>query len=220
MSSTVIALGDSITRDAPWDALGVPARPWAAWIADALGARLVNLAVDGARAADVLHGQLPHAGGDHALALLYVGVNDARALDFDADAFASQIEAILAPLAACAPRVLALTLPADLGRPRANLKSALASAAIERGATAHGVLVADLRPLAGPRLVLPDAVHPTALGQLAIADAAAQVLGIYPPPSRRVALDRSARARGSFALAWSRDLAHDLARRARERSRR
>jgi lysophospholipase L1-like esterase len=202
---SVLALGDSITRKGPWGALGLPDRSWAWFLAEALGEPLTNLAVDGARAADVRREQLPRAGAGHALALVYVGVNDARALDWDPDAFAADFDAILAGAGERAARVLTLTIPVDLGRPRAGAKVPAANAIVAATAARHGAVCADLAQLHGRRYVLPDAVHLTPRGQLEVADVAARALGA-PLPSARFPRDRSRRARAHFAYKYARDM--------------
>ena len=75
----------------------------------------------------------------------------------------------------------------------------------------------DLSDLAGWTLVLPDAVHPTALGQLEIADRAAAALGAGVLPSALAGERGAASAR--YAPAHARALARDLRRRALERVR-
>jgi hypothetical protein len=69
-------------------------------------------------------------------------------------------------------RVLACTLPLDLGRPRAGAAVEASSAVIERA----GTLVVDLRDFGARNRVMVDAVHPTAFGQIAIAERALDVL--------------------------------------------
>jgi GDSL-like Lipase/Acylhydrolase family len=202
---SVLALGDSITRKGPWGALGLPDRSWAWFLAQALGEPLTNLARDGAHAPDVLHEQLPYAGIGHALALVYVGVNDVRAPTWDAGSYAADLDAILAGVAERAPRVLTLTIPADLGRPRAGAKVLDANAIVECTAARHGAVCADLSGLRGRKLLLPDAVHLTPRGQLAVADIAARALDA-PLPSEHFPRDRSLSARAHFAWKYGRDL--------------
>ena len=67
--------------------------------------------------------------------------------------------------------------------------------------------------------MLPDAVHPTALGQLEIADRAARVLGAPRLPSSLVDVDRTRRGTLRFARGWAGDLRRDLVRRRVERLR-
>ena len=88
----VVALGDSITNGGGELQNGVALQSWALWTARGLGLPYTGVAVDGARAADVVARQLPaveaQAGGEWDLGCLYVGVNDVRALDYDPDGFA------------------------------------------------------------------------------------------------------------------------------------
>ena len=82
-------------------------------------------------------------------------------------------------------------------------------------------MVVDLADLRGRALVLPDAVHPTALGQVVIAERAAWSLRAPGStcPARRwrsPTPDRSARARARWRLRSARLLGQDLRRRAVE----
>jgi len=128
------------------------------------------------------------------------------------------IVAALKHLRARATRVLTLTIPLDLGRPRAGTAVPRANALIRRLAGEHDAVCAELADLRGWRLLLPDAVHPTALGQLEIADRAARALAAAGTPVPRLpsALadpDSSRRAGARFAVRWGSLLARDLARR-------
>ncbi len=109
------------------------------------------------------------------LGCLYIGVNDVRSPDFDRDAFAADHDAALAVLRERCERVLAVTIPLDLGRPRAGFTRE-GNAAIEAAAARHGALVLDLRGFGARNLVMTDHVHPTAFGQVAIAERALDVL--------------------------------------------
>ncbi|HSD76003.1 MAG TPA: GDSL-type esterase/lipase family protein, partial [Solirubrobacteraceae bacterium] len=211
----LVALGDSITNGHGEPMLGVHPQSWAQWLAQALDIPFHGLASDGARAADVLREQVPRLRGPYAIGCVFAGVNDARAVDWDADAFARDLRAVVAAVAAVAARVVLCTVPSDLGRPPAAPKPRHASAIVRDvaagvgagggrgvagasgtgpgadaadvggggggpgaretvpgGVAGGGVVVVDLDDLAGPRLVLPDAVHPTALGQVVIAERA------------------------------------------------
>jgi lysophospholipase L1-like esterase len=212
----LVALGDSITVGEGSMALGITPLSWAQWLAKALDLPFTSYAVNGACTADVLALQLPRVRAQHDLAALYAGVNDVRAADFDAAAYERDLDAIAAGLAARADRLLMLTLPEDLGRPTAAPKPSLANAAVRRVAARHGAAVADLADFGGWTLVLPDVVHPTAIGQLEIADRAARALGAPLLPSALVADRRGHAAR--YAPAHARALARDLVRRARERA--
>jgi lysophospholipase L1-like esterase len=209
----LVALGDSITNGHGEPALGVPMQSWAQWLAEALELPFTKLALDGARAADVLRDLVPRLSGPYDLGCVYVGVNDARSLEWDAVAFEADLAAIVAALGACSHRLVLCTVPADLGRPRAGAKAVAAGAIVRAIAGRHGAAVSNLDDLAGARWLLPDAVHPTALGQLEIADRAAGALGAAPRPSALIEVHRSRRALARFAARWSVMLAGDVRRR-------
>src|SRR5689334_13536514 len=99
----VVALGDSITNGGGELQYGVALQSWALWTARGLGLPFTGVAVDGARAKDVVARQLPavekQAPEHWDVGLLYVGVNDVRALDFDAGEFAHDHETALRFLA-------------------------------------------------------------------------------------------------------------------------
>jgi len=215
----LVALGDSITNGHGEPALGVTMQSWAQWLAEALDLPFTKLARDGARAADVLRDFVPRLEGPYDIGCVYVGVNDARALNWDADGFERDVEAIVAAVAACSERLLVCTIPTDLGRPRAAPKPQAATAILRAAAARHGAAIADLDDLAGPPWVLPDGVHPTAVGQLEMADRAARALGAPRVPSSRAEVYDSRRARTRFNARWGALLTKDLGRRAIERVR-
>jgi lysophospholipase L1-like esterase len=205
----LVALGDSITRGrGGTPALGVHFQSWAQWLAEALELPLTNLAGDGAEAADVLRGQVPRLRGPYDLAVLFVGVNDARGLDWDAARFEREVRAIVAALGAAADRVAVLTLPEDLGRPTAAPKPAQANAILR---ALDGVELVELADLRGRRHLLPDTVHPTSVGMVEIARRAAAALGAplpetdVPPSGLR------------YEAWWWRLWLRDVMRRVRER---
>lgn len=218
-----MALGDSITRGrggAP--ALGVHPQSWAQWLAEALALPFTNLAADAARAADVVDGQLPRLVGPYDLATLHVGANDARGLDFHAEGFEADAATILAALVGAAVRTLVVTVPVDLGRPRAGADVLAANAALHRQAAAHGAVVCGLDDLRGARVLLPDAVHPTSVGMVEIAERAADALaaaGVAVPvrPADLAEERTDARARARYAAWWGRQALRDARRRAVER---
>jgi lysophospholipase L1-like esterase len=178
----VLAFGDSITNAGGELQWGVALQSWALWTARGLGVPYTGCAVDGALAADVTGEQIPRflattAAPDarYDVGCLYVGVNDVRGPGWDAAAFERHLRATVAFLRERCDRVLACTLPRRLGpRPpsRARARVDEANAAIER----TGALVVDLREFGGRNLVMVDAVHPTAFGQIAIAERALDVL--------------------------------------------
>jgi hypothetical protein len=215
----LVALGDSITNGHGEPALGVPMQSWAQWLAEALELPFTKLARDGARADDALAAQVRRLAGPYDVGCLFVGVNDTRSLDWDAVAFERDVRAIVAALAACSERLLLCTVPIDLGRPRAAPKPAAANAIVRAVGAEHGAALVVLDDLAGRPWLLPDAVHPTALGQLEIADRAARALGAPRLPSSLVEIHRSRRARARFGARWGVLLAGDLRRRAVEQLR-
>jgi lysophospholipase L1-like esterase len=179
----VLAFGDSITNGGGELQWGVALQSWALWVARALGLPYTPYAVDGARAHDVVHSQIPafetvnaRPEASYELGCLYIGVNDARARDFDLDAFARDFAVALEFLTARCERTLTVTVPLDLGRPRAAAKARQANLVIEDTAATLGVLVLDLSGLRSRRLVMADHVHLTALGQVAVAERALDVL--------------------------------------------
>lgn len=218
----LLAIGDSITRGDGAAALGVHCQSWALWLAQALELPCLNLARDGATAADVIGEQLPRVRHGHAIATVYAGVNDVRSPDFDADAYATALDTIVERVAAHAQRVVLCTIPLDLGRPRAGaVKVGGANATIRAVAGRYDAVIADLSDLAGRLLVLPDAVHPTALGQLEIADRAASALGVAVRPSSLVQVRDTAPARVRHLMTdHAPALARDLGRRGLEELRR
>jgi lysophospholipase L1-like esterase len=179
----VLAFGDSITNGGGELQWGVALQSWALWTARGLGLPYTGYAADGATAAGVVGAQVPgflarfaHPDARFDVGCLYIGVNDVRARDWEPAAYDRDVRAALAFLRERCDRVLACTVPLDLGRPRAGAKVREANAAIERAAAEHGALVLDLRGFRARNLVMADAVHPTAFGQIAIAERALDVL--------------------------------------------
>ncbi len=179
----MLAFGDSITNGGGELQWGVALQSWALWVARGLGLPFTTYAVDGAEVGDVLAAQIPAYGqrnayGDAAyeLGCLYIGVNDVRALDWDAARFEERFELAMAFLGQRCDRVLTATAPLDLGVPRVGAKMVELNAAVERVAGRLGALVVDLREFRARNFVMADRVHPTALGQIAIAERALDVL--------------------------------------------
>jgi lysophospholipase L1-like esterase len=173
----VLAFGDSITNGGGELQWGVALQSWALWTARALGLAFTSFAVDGARVADVAGAQLAaarersaHPEARYDLGALHIGVNDVRGFDWDAEAFTADLRVVVDYLAERCDRVVVLTIPLDLGRPRAGAKVEEANAAIEAEARRVGATVVDLRGLRGRRVLMADHVHPTAFGQIAIAE--------------------------------------------------
>jgi lysophospholipase L1-like esterase len=216
----LVALGDSITNGHGEPALGVHPQSWAQWLAEVLELPFTKLAADGVQAADILEAQVPRLSGPYDVGCVFAGVNDVRAPGFDAAAYERTMRAIVHAVAAASERVVLLTIPEDLGRPRAAPKPRQANAIIRAIATDTGnATVVALDDLAGAPFLLPDAVHPTARGQLEIADRAARALDAARLPSHTVEIHDSRRAKSRFAARHGVLLAGDLRRRAVERLR-
>ena len=198
----VLAYGDSITNGGGELQWGVALQSWALWVARGLGLPYTPHASDGATMRDVLIEQVPATapGARYDLGCLYIGVNDVRGLDWDREAFERDHRAVLAFLAERCERVLTATVPLDLGRPRPRSAVAEANAAIEASATAAGALVLELRDFGARNLMMADHVHPTAFGQIAIAERALDILsghGLEPRlrPASLIRYETSARGR-------------------------
>jgi lysophospholipase L1-like esterase len=173
----VLAFGDSITNGGGELQWGVALQSWALWVARGLGLPFTTYAVDGARARDVVAEQIPAyvartalADARYHLGCLYIGVNDVRAPDWDPEAFAADHAATVAFLRERCDRVLAVALPERLGRPRADVRAANAAV------LGSGALVLDLHGFGARNLVMTDHVHPTAFGQVWMAERALDVL--------------------------------------------
>jgi lysophospholipase L1-like esterase len=215
----VLGLGDSIMCGPEEGAFGVPPRAWAQWLAEAHDLPFHRLARAGAVTpwiADVL---LPRARDDYSLACIHVGTNDVRAPDWDGALFERALVRIVEHLTARAARVCVATIPRDLGRPRAGAKVADLNAIARRVAGERGASVVGLDDMRGWRHLFPDAVHPTALGQLEIARRASRALDATPEPGTLTVVQTGKRADARYVL--SRQLGHlarDWRRRAVERN--
>jgi hypothetical protein len=161
----------------------------------------------------VVDEQVPRLRERYDVGALFVGVNDVRGVDWDPAAFERDQHAAVVALRDRCERVLTLTVPLDLGRPRAGAKVRDCNTII-RASGATVVALDDLRPYAH---LLPDAVHPHAVGQLEIADRAARALGVDVLPSSLRERETAARARFRWGRAYARMWVEDVLRRRRER---
>lgn len=212
----VLAFGDSITNGGGELQWGVALQSWAMWVARSLGLALTNYAVDGAGAGDVVAAQMPafehrsaHPEARYELGCLYIGVNDVRSPQWNPRSYEKAFRGAVSFLRRRCDRVLVVTAPLDLGRPRACTKVNELDEVIERVARELGALVLDLRGFRGRNLMMPDHVHPTAFGQIAIAEHALDVLernGLLPSvrPSSLIAYEtsRSGKLRGDWTYAY------------------
>ena len=216
----LVALGDSITNGHGEPALGVPMQSWAQWLAEALELPFTKLARDGALRARRARRAGPAPGGP-LRRRLPLRRRQRRALDSTGTPPPTSEACARSPprWRRAASGCCCARCPADLGRPRAAPKPRAASAIVRAVAREHGAALADLDDLAGAPWLLPDAVHPTARGQLEIADRAARALGAPRCRRRSSRSTGSRRARARFAARWGVLLARDLRRRAVERVR-
>jgi len=212
----VLAFGDSITNGGGELQWGVALQSWALWTARGLGVPYSPYAADGALAGDVVSAQIPlfervaDRAARYLLGCLYVGTNDLRRPGFDPDALALEHSEALAFLAERCDHLLTVTLPLDLGRPRNPTLVRAANRAINASAAQHGAHVLELERFGGRQLVMADHVHPTALGQVRIAELALDLLqaqaGLTPRvrPSALISYrtTRRARLRGDLTYAY------------------
>jgi lysophospholipase L1-like esterase len=212
----VLAFGDSITNGGGELQWGVALQSWALWVARALGLPFTSYAVDGARVADVVARQIPaferlcaDPSARYQLGCLYIGVNDVRSPDWHAGAFASGFGRALGYVRPRCERTVVLTAPLDLGRPRAGTNVVEMNACVVAAARESGALRVDLADFAGRNHVMADHVHPTAFGQIAIAERVLTVLaadGLTPRvrPSGLIAYEttRWRRLRGDATYAY------------------
>jgi hypothetical protein len=202
----VLGLGDSISCGPEEGAFGVAPRTWAQWLAEALDEPFHRLAEPGATTPWIAEHLLPRVRPETALACVHVGTNDVRSADWDPDVFAAALRDILTVCTQRARRTCVATIPLDLGRPPAGPKVAELNAIVRGAAATRGATVVGLDDLRGWRLLFPDAVHPTALGQLEIAERAARALGLGISPRALAGPDRGVRADARYAL--GRQVAH------------
>jgi lysophospholipase L1-like esterase len=187
----VLAFGDSITNGGGELQWGVALQSWVQWLSRGLGLPFTNYAVDGARAADVVERQIPLHQRVNAveqpryqLGCLYIGTNDLRSPDWDPAHFERDFTTALAYLHGLCERVLTVSLPLDLGRPHAGAPVTQANRVIQAQAAASGAVLLDLHDFRGREVMMFDRVHPTAMGQIAIAERALQVLAADGLPTR------------------------------------
>jgi lysophospholipase L1-like esterase len=211
----VLAFGDSITNGGGELQWGVALQSWALWVARGLGLPYSGYAADGARVRDVVAEQIPafarraDASARYDLGCLYIGVNDVRAIDWDPQAFERDYRAALQAVGEPCDRVLTATAPLDLGRPRAGAKVRDLNAVIWAAASEHGALIVDLSDFGGRNLVMTDHVHPTAFGQIAIAERALRTLAgaglptkVHPSSLISYETTRWQRLRGDVTYAY------------------
>jgi lysophospholipase L1-like esterase len=180
--TTFAALGDSITLGVGDPAPGGGWRGWAALLAESLpGGRLVNLAANGARVADVERTQLPRALELRPeVASVVVGVNDTLRAGFDVVRIQAALAHVAGSLTAAGAVVLTmrlpdpgmmLGLPPALARPLARRLRVVNEAmdqVAEQFGTVHFDVAADLATC-DQRMWSADRLHPNERGHRYIA---------------------------------------------------
>jgi lysophospholipase L1-like esterase len=148
-----------------------------------MGVPYTPYAVDGALITDVTGQQIPlfqQVNADPAarydLGCLYIGTNDIRLPEWDPTVFRAEFDLALAFLAHRCERLLCPTIPQRMGRPPNPERIAEVNAIILSGAAQHHALVLDLFDFGARNTLMSDHVHPTAHGQVAIAERALAVL--------------------------------------------
>jgi lysophospholipase L1-like esterase len=179
----VLAFGDSITNG--WGELqwGLASQSWALWVARGVGLPYSGYAFDGARVRDVVESQIPafekvsaRPDARYELGCLYIGGNDVLSEDFSLPAFERDFLIALSYLADRCERVLTALIPHDLARSLVEERVAEANGVVERVARGCRALIVDLRAFGARNTMMVDGVHPTAFGQVAIAERALEVL--------------------------------------------
>jgi len=215
MSIVFAALGDSTTvgvgdpmPDGTW-------RGWAAQLASSLQLTLHNLAVSGARTAEVVDTQLPAALALRPrLASVVVGVNDTLRDRFDATAISRAASTAVAALTDSGAVVLTARLPdpgrmfglpAALARPLARRMAAV-NAITDAVAVRYGTVHVDVanHPLTYDRRMWSvDRLHPGERGHRLLARSFADALAAvgFPVPARP-ALEPDNRQPSRRAQAW------------------
>ena len=180
----VLAFGDSITNGGGELQWGVALQSWALWTARGLGLPYTGCAVDGATAAHVVRRAdpaLPRARprcrtpATTSAASTSGSTTCAGRAGIRPPTSATSRAALGVPARALRPgaRVHDPARPRPAARGRARCDEANAAIEPRRGA---GALVLDLRDFGARNRVMVDAVHPTAFGQIAIAERALDVL--------------------------------------------
>lgn len=194
--TVVVALGDSLSCGEGVGLRIEPARTWVGLLAAALpGARLVRLAVAGARVGDVRAQQLPLLPEAADLATVLAGLNDVGRAGFDPAAVAADLRAVVAAARERGADVLLGRLHDPVavrpvpGRLAAAVRArvAVVNRTVDDLARQRGVHVLDLGAV--PALARPggwaaDRIHPAEAGHRGMAAAAAGVLratGRYAP---------------------------------------
>lgn len=182
----ILSIGDGIATGRGRPMRGVHCQGWPQWLSDAMGGCILSLARGGASSTTVVDEQLPKIQGDFLIGTITMGTNDV--LGGDDGRFAANLRRTVDALLLHCETVALVTLTSGVGGAarREHATSVNASILAEAG---DSVFVIDIGDLGGPTMLHGDLVHPTALGQLEIADRAAAALAqrvTLPAPSSLV----------------------------------
>jgi len=187
----MVAIGDSLVNGLTKEVAGVPGKSWARWVAETEGMEYRQYAKGGLTSTRIVNELLPQVQGRHDYGVFNMGTNDALK-GLDAAVLRANAEKAAATLTSCCDRVMVLDVAV----------SPVASGIIHEVAADFGLTVIDSR-LSGPLLFQPDGIHPTAVGQLIIADRAADALG-FKSPSTTVTVGRlGVRYFVRYGLRWA-----------------
>jgi lysophospholipase L1-like esterase len=182
---TLAVLGDSIGVGVGDPVVGGGWRGFPPLLADALGARLVNVARNGARLGCLRTEQLPLAVAARPdAAVVFAGMNDTLRSDFDAGRLHNDLDTVVSTLTGMGALVITMRfhdhgqifrLPGPLRRALAERIAAL-NVGVDAVAARHGIGLVDLAELAGayqPAMWSVDRLHPSERGHRMLAAALA-----------------------------------------------
>lgn len=179
----VVGVGDSFMNGLGLPLGGVSCTSWGSWLAWALSTCFTRLAVDGATCEHALRDQMPLLQGRYRLGAVWLGANDIARLE--PEAFERRLTALSVAMSPHCHTIALATLPAALTalgasqRGHAGARQEL-NARVRSVAAATGAVLVELEgALDGTWLMAPDHEHPTALGQLTAAHAAAAALDAH-----------------------------------------
>lgn len=176
----VLAVGDSIVNGHAGHLRGVPGQSFGLWLAQAQGWCFTTFSRGGATSSDVVAEQIPRLrdGDEYRVGIVGFGTNDAIQR-LEADAFQQRLELVAQTVAAIAQHLVIVNILESSGQipgaPDRSEEVAEINATIASVAAADAILL-DISTMRGPRLVHPDRVHPSAIGQLVMSDHVAALL--------------------------------------------
>ncbi|GAC1441547.1 MAG: hypothetical protein NVSMB55_09650 [Mycobacteriales bacterium] len=176
----VVGVGDSFMNGYGIPLGGVTCTSWGSWLGWALNTCFTRLAVDGASCEQVLRDQLPLLAGHYRLGAVWLGANDVARLE--PERFESRLTALSEAMTRHCQTIAMATLPAALTSTASSQRAHAAAreelnARVRSVAARTGAVLVELDDaLERVGLMAPDHEHPTALGQLTAAHAAAAAL--------------------------------------------